>query len=68
MGREDYEQALLIGAGTDLEPEKYAKYEQLDAGPLEELRQCILTRQKEIEQEILLAEEYKICYTEETFR
>jgi hypothetical protein len=60
MGRKDYEYALSIGAGTALKPEKYMKYEQLDAGPLEELKQCIMSCQKEIEQEILLLEEYKI--------
>lgn len=58
MGREDYEAAVRMHAGMKLEPEKREKLEHMDAGALEELKNCILEKNLEIEQEVLLAAEY----------
>lgn len=45
--------------GIPLNAKKRTKLELLDAGDLEELKQCILDYDQEIEQETLLAVEYR---------
>ena len=52
--REDYENAIAGGAGVPIEDEKKKKLEKLEAGELEELKNCILESGMEIEQELLL--------------
>lgn len=59
MGRTDYEAAVGMHAGMKLEAEKREKLTHMDAGALEELKNCILEKNLEIEQEILLAAEYR---------
>lgn len=54
MGREDYEAALVAGAGVVIEEDKRKKCEKMDAGELEELKACILEYGLEIEQELLV--------------
>lgn len=54
MGKEDFERALKEGKGIPLSPEKREKLVKIDAGALEELKQCILKSGMEIEQENLL--------------
>lgn len=58
MGKADYEAAIGMHAGIELEPEKREKLEHMDAGALEELKNCILEKNLEIEQEVLLAGGY----------
>ncbi len=54
MDRKTYEAALQKGAGIPVTVEKLTKIKEIDAGELEELKQCILQYGKEIEQENLL--------------
>ena len=54
MDRKTYEAALQKGAGIPVTAEKFAKIKEIDAGELEELKQCILQYGKEIEQENLI--------------
>ena len=49
-----YENAIAAGAGIPLEKEKRKKIEDMEAGPLDELKNCILEKGMEIEQESLL--------------
>ncbi len=49
-----YENAIAAGAGIPLEKEKRKKIEDMEAGPLDELKNCILEMGMEIEQESLL--------------
>jgi hypothetical protein len=53
MDRQTYEAALAAGAGVPIEDEKRKKYECLNAGELEDLKNCILAYGLEIEQELL---------------
>lgn len=59
MGKPEFAKALAAGAGIPLNAKKRTKLEMLDAGDLEELKQCILDYAQEIEQETLLAVEYR---------
>lgn len=59
MDRAAYKAAVGMGAGCKLEPGKREELKHMDAGALEELRKCILENNLEIEQELLLAAEYK---------
>ncbi|MBS6396091.1 MAG: DUF2399 domain-containing protein [Clostridiales bacterium] len=59
MDRAEFEEAVRNGAGLPLEPEKRIMLEAMDAGELEELKSCILESGIEIEQEMLLAAQYK---------
>lgn len=43
----------------ELYADKREKLEQTEAGPLKELKQCILEKNMEIEQEIFLTERYR---------
>ncbi|MBQ3512309.1 MAG: DUF2399 domain-containing protein [Lachnospiraceae bacterium] len=54
MDRKTYEDALQKGAGIPIEVNKLVKIKEIDAGELEELKQCILQYGKEIEQENLI--------------
>lgn len=58
MGQKDYLEALGLGAGIELEAAKREKLKKMDAGELEEVKQCILEHNEEIEQEVLLAKQY----------
>lgn len=53
MGRKDHEKAVAEGAGAKIEENKRKKLEEMDAGELEELKNCILEKKLEIEQELL---------------
>lgn len=55
MDRETFLDAIEKGAGIPLEKKKREKIEKLDAGELEDLKNCILEKGMEIEQEVLLA-------------
>lgn len=55
MDRKTFLEAVEKGAGIPLEEKKREKLEKLDAGELEDLKDCILEKGMEIEQEILLA-------------
>lgn len=59
MGRAEFAKAVELGAGMELYADKREKLEQMEAGPLEELKQCILEKNMEIEQEIFLTERYR---------
>ena len=52
-----YETAIAEGAGIPLKKEKKEKLQKLDAGDLEEMKNCILKTGLEIEQEALLLPE-----------
>lgn len=54
MDREAYERALEAGAGIPIKQEKREMLRKMDAGCLEELKNCILEKGMEIEQESLL--------------
>lgn len=54
MGKEEYEKAILEGAGVPVEDKKRKKIELLEAGVLTELKECILKYGLEIEQELLI--------------
>lgn len=54
MDKKEYEEAVAAGAGVAIEPDKKRKYEKMDAGELEELKDCILENGLEIEQELLV--------------
>lgn len=51
MDKETYESVISKGYGIKLEKDKRKKLEQLDAGVLEQLKQCILEKNLEVEQE-----------------
>ncbi len=51
MDREAYEYAVTAGAGIPIESDKKEKLRKMDAGCLEELKNCILEYGMEIEQE-----------------
>jgi hypothetical protein len=53
MGVSDYKAAIAAGAGVVIEDDKRKKCEELKAGELEPLKQCILTYGLEVEQELL---------------
>lgn len=55
MDVETFQKAVDKGAGIELDSEKRGKLETMDAEELEDLKQCILANNVEIEQEILLA-------------
>lgn len=57
MDRENYYAAVKAGAGISIDSSKKEKLEKMDAGDLEELKQCILENEMEIEQEVLLAKQ-----------
>lgn len=57
MDVETFQKAVDKGAGIELDGEKREKLENMDGEELEDLKQCILTNNIEIEQEILLAHE-----------
>lgn len=59
MGREEFMKAVGLHAGIKIEAGKRRKLEEMEAGCLEELRKCILETNMEIEQEILLSEQYR---------
>lgn len=59
MDREEFAKSAGLHAGIKLEPKKRKKLETMEAGLLEELKTCILENNMEIEQEILLAEQYR---------
>lgn len=59
MGRAEYERAVKLGAGVPLESEKRESFGRLQVEALQELKDCILERNMEIEQEILLADVYR---------
>lgn len=59
MGRKEFLRAAALHAGIEIDPEKRRKLEAMDAGCLEELKRCILETNMEIEQEILLARQYR---------
>lgn len=54
MSRTEYEEALKEGKGIELQPEKKKKLHQIEAGELEPLKEAILEKGMEIEQEVLL--------------
>lgn len=54
MDRDSYEKEWKRGAGIKLSTEKREKIENIDAGELEELKECILEYGMEIEQENLM--------------
>lgn len=54
MDRESFCQAVQRNAGIVLEERKRKRLEEMDAGELEELKECILEYGVEIEQEMLL--------------
>lgn len=54
MGRDDYERAIACGTGKDVDKKKLEKIRVIEAGMLEDLKQCILQYGKEIEQESFL--------------
>lgn len=64
MDAAEFRRAVEIGSGIELKPGKRKKYEELKVAELEELKQCILEKNMEIEQEILLAEIYRRSYDE----
>ncbi len=51
MNRGEYEQAVAAGAGIPIDEGKRKKLEDMEAGELEELKQCILEYGVEVEQE-----------------
>ena len=55
MGARDFEEAIRMGAGIDLEEGTKEKLENMDAGELDGLKQAILRTGKTVEQEMLLA-------------
>lgn len=60
MDKSEFMAAVDRGAGIPLPEEKREKLKMMDAGCLEELKQCILESGFEIEQEILLAMEKQL--------
>lgn len=54
MNEEEYEKAVALGAGVHIKEDKRVKLEKIEAGELEELKDCILKYGLEIEQEILV--------------
>ena len=57
MNRKTYEDALKCRAGYPISAEKYKKLQNMDAGDLIELKECILEYKMEVEQEMVLAKE-----------
>lgn len=53
MDREAYQNAVDAGAGAPIKQDKRKKLENMDAGELKELKNCILEKGLEIEQELL---------------
>lgn len=56
MDAATYERAFQSGAGSPLDSDKRERLKNMDAGELEELKNCILEYGIEIEQEALLEE------------
>ena len=54
MSAADYKQAIEAGVGVHIDKKKREKMAQMDAGLLEELKCCILERDMEVEQELLV--------------
>lgn len=54
MSKADYEAAIADGAGIAVKNDKLEKIRAIDAGMLDELKQCIIQYGQEIEQESLL--------------
>lgn len=54
MSKEDYIQAMELGAGVEIDAGKKERLAAMDAGELEELKKCILEFGQEIEQELLV--------------
>ena len=54
MSKEDYIQAMELGAGVEIEAGKKERLAAMNAGELEELKKCILEFGQEIEQELLV--------------
>lgn len=59
MNRETYEEALNCNAGYEISDEKYKKLEEMNAGDLEDLKNCILERKMEVEQEVVIAKKLR---------
>lgn len=57
MNRESFCQAVEKNAGIVLEEQKRKRFEEMDAGEVEELKKCILEYGVEIEQEMLLGKD-----------